>query len=690
MTTRTPFVHFAHFVVALALLSSAHAAPPDLRWDVETSTLIAPTIEIRRGETVTLTPRFRDHSQALQLTNSETVALHYRSPDMSNGLFYAITGAVHNATNGQARVTWTSDNCPPATNLQAEFVILSAGVTNLRAYLNIRLQNSIFGTATTSTNLSSWLAFDWAHITNLNPASGPWVTSTNALDIALRAIIAAGDLAGTNHTISSTNALDIALRAIIAAGDLAGTNHTISATNALDSALRAIIAAGDLAGTNHTISATNALDSALRAIIAAGSTITGTVAAASWSATAAQATSIVGIVTADITTNNASQINSGTLADARIASTIARDSEVAIATNAAIDDATQRIAAVGYLLPDSTATLATVSQVIVSTQTIAGASVAGAVDTATQLAQAFVTSVYFTYPVHVANDMSGYGIQSTVHLDETWLSNVHSQTMSGATFSGTTTLSNLVVTGAQTNLGSLTVLGGGNVVTNDSPIAVAATNAQTIATQHVARVDNPHSVTAAQVGALTNNQPAVSFSGTTTFTNLVVNGAQTNFGVVTLGSGNYLKWDPTGNSGLEYHGNQYCGISLWGGAYVCSVNNDLILSSHIGKEVVLRNQNAKVALRADGESYRVTVTNLIVSGVQTNYGSLTVATLDVNGSALIRTNLTVNQAFYFKTNTVVTAPAAGFGGMYVDAATNYWFWHPNAGGAGAGWTNKLW
>jgi hypothetical protein len=63
---------------------------------------------------------------------------------------------------------------------------------------------------------------------------------------------------------------------------------------------------------------------------------------------------------------------------------------------------------------------------------------------------------------------------------------------------------------------------------------------------------------------------------------------------------------------------------------------------------------------------------------------------DVNGDVIIRTNLTVNQVIYFQTNTVVTAPAAGFGGMYIDAQTNYWFWHPNAGGTGAGWTNKLW
>ena len=58
---------------------------------------------------------------------------------------------------------------------------------------------------------------------------------------------------------------------------------------------------------------------------------------------------------------------------------------------------------------------------------------------------------------------------------------------------------------------------------------------------------------------------------------------------------------------------------------------------------------------------------------------------DCYGTATIRTNLVVHEAFYIKTNTVVTAPASGFGGMYVDAATNYWFWH-----ATGVWTNKLW
>ena len=69
-------------------------------------------------------------------------------------------------------------------------------------------------------------------------------------------------------------------------------------------------------------------------------------------------------------------------------------------------------------------------------------------------------------------------------------------------------------------------------------------------------------------------------------------------------------------------------------------------------------------------------------GINTNAPA---ATLDVNGSAIVRTNLTVNEVVYFKTNTVVTAPAAGFGGMYVDAQTNYWFWHSTGI-----WTNKLW
>jgi len=156
---------------------------------------------------------------------------------MSNGLFYAITGTIHNATNGQARVTWTSDNCPPATNLQADFVILSAGVTNLRSYLNIRLQNSVFGSSTTSTNLSAWLALDWAHILNLNSNSGPWVTSTNALDIALRALISAGDLAGSQNVASATAALSNYIAAVSLlntnawqAGDLAGSQNVASAT----------------------------------------------------------------------------------------------------------------------------------------------------------------------------------------------------------------------------------------------------------------------------------------------------------------------------------------------------------------------------------------------------------------------------------------------------------------------------
>jgi hypothetical protein len=69
---------------------------------------------------------------------------------------------------------------------------------------------------------------------------------------------------------------------------------------------------------------------------------------------------------------------------------------------------------------------------------------------------------------------------------------------------------------------------------NVALVAIVATNAQAVATQHVARVDNPHAVTAAQVGALTNNQAGVSFSGPLLVTNLVVDGVQTNLGTVNL------------------------------------------------------------------------------------------------------------------------------------------------------------
>ena len=166
------------------------ASPPDLAWDVETSRLSPQLLEIRRGETLTLTPRFLLNSTVLPLTNSETCVLYYRAANMTTGLYYAITGAVHNATGGQTRVTWTATHAPSsATNLQADFVIASSNVINLRAYANIILRDSVFAQAATATNPPTVPASDIASITGqvagvlINAPDLAWDVETSALSV---------------------------------------------------------------------------------------------------------------------------------------------------------------------------------------------------------------------------------------------------------------------------------------------------------------------------------------------------------------------------------------------------------------------------------------------------------------------------------------------------------------------------
>jgi hypothetical protein len=612
MITRLPFapaciamrsIAGRHFVVACLFLllfsSSLSLAQTEIRWQVETSKNIPTPLDIRRGESVSLVPQFLSYSAVTNIGSNPTVELWYRSADMSNGLYYVITGAVHNATNGQASIPWTSASCAAATNYTYDIVLTSNSIINLRAFGTIRLLAGVYSQATTLTNPpTAWGLLDWSTISNRNLGSAPFATP--------------------------------------------------------------------------------------------GQVSTSTVAAASWSANAAQATSLVGIVTADITTNNASTISSGTLADARIASTIARDSEVSIATNSAIIDATQRVAAVGYLLPASTSTLATAASVVAATQSIAGASVSGAVPFATS-AGSTATATSSDYAGYLIQDVGGgwYGIVSPysgAYLDNqeggyVYFIDWYTRRLRG----DWTNLGHFAVSSNATVNGTLTVLGGGNVVTNDSPIAVAATNAQTVATSHVARADNPHSVTATQLGALTNNASGVSFSGTLATTNLTVEGGITQkvAAVTNAFAGRVAIGKTTAGSALDVAGTITASVNV-------DVGNAVIVNDYTvyGQQEIYGVGNSYFGFGGGAMYYGRRADNNAgyrAIGHYWDVGGTNMMRMDRAGDVTLSNNFTVGQAVYWKTNTVVTAPAAGFGGMYIDAATNYWFWHSTGI-----WTNKLW
>jgi len=159
------------------LLASIAGAQTLESWTVDTDKAVPRPLVIRRGETRDLRVTFKNYSQTAAIPTNADVQLWYRSADMSNGLYYVITGTVHSATSGVARVLWTAANCGAATNYTWDLVVLSNTTPyNLRAFGTIQLQAGVYSQATTATNPATYLALDWAHIINVNTSSAPFMT----------------------------------------------------------------------------------------------------------------------------------------------------------------------------------------------------------------------------------------------------------------------------------------------------------------------------------------------------------------------------------------------------------------------------------------------------------------------------------------------------------------------------------
>lgn len=231
--------------VAILVAVPCMAAAPDIPWDVDTSDVVpAPKpLVLRRGETVTLTPRYMSHNRVFPLTNGESCVLQYRSFDMAAGTYYALTGAVHNATNGQTRVTWTADACAQATNYQADFVVTSSGVTNLRAFATITLVGSVFNSSTTATNPPIHLGYVIS--TNLNashlvagtvPLSRLSGLTSNQIDATTDAAYRSGGGGGGINGETATNIATAVTAGIIATGNCFTADSAVFATTANNSA----------------------------------------------------------------------------------------------------------------------------------------------------------------------------------------------------------------------------------------------------------------------------------------------------------------------------------------------------------------------------------------------------------------------------------------------------------------------
>jgi hypothetical protein len=246
------------FSVFFVVAFSPAFSQTEIRWQVETSKNIPTPLDIRRGESVSLVPQFLSYSAVTNIGSNTTVELWYRSADISNGLYYAITGSVANATNGQARIPWTSANCAAATNYTYDLVLTSNSVINLRAFGTIRLLTGVYSQATTLTNPpTAWGLLDWSTISNRNTASAPFATPAQVSTSTVAAASWSANAASATNAHGSTNGFAVTggpitqdgtnLLAQTIAGDLAGSNYTaaaaLSGTN--------FTVAGDLAGSNY-------------------------------------------------------------------------------------------------------------------------------------------------------------------------------------------------------------------------------------------------------------------------------------------------------------------------------------------------------------------------------------------------------------------------------------------------------
>lgn len=149
----------------LALCATAQTVVPTFQWRVETSRAQAQTLELYRGETIDLQPRFEVRSTPMNLPTNAVVRLLYRSSDMAADTYHQIAGELVSGDTGRVSVTWT-----PAADNGADVYLYSLVVENVdeqalvRAVGDIRIKGTVFGdfgTPATVTNA-------WTHINDLN------------------------------------------------------------------------------------------------------------------------------------------------------------------------------------------------------------------------------------------------------------------------------------------------------------------------------------------------------------------------------------------------------------------------------------------------------------------------------------------------------------------------------------------
>ncbi len=161
---------------ALQALCTAHATAAGIathRWDIQTDRPAQYTLELYRGETINLEPRYVEYGDPLTLTNVTSVVMRYRGESTPAGYYHALTGSVVSAAAGRIRIPWTPDAETPDAVYQYTIVAATAQGSTMRGVGSIRMRDTVAGAPA---SVPDWtLPIDWAIVEHINLDSAPFL-----------------------------------------------------------------------------------------------------------------------------------------------------------------------------------------------------------------------------------------------------------------------------------------------------------------------------------------------------------------------------------------------------------------------------------------------------------------------------------------------------------------------------------
>ena len=224
------------------------------RWQVDTARPARQDIAITHGETIAIEPTYITYGSPVDLSSCYEVLLRYRSADMAAGTYYAATGTVTSATNGQVRILFGPAQTGTNSLYSYDIKLTGADSASLKASGRIKIAAGI---GTTLTPISGVITgrIDFANIEVDNPDAAPFANAGDLLAIDNRldghdtAISNVTDLVGDGvagvtsnlqeHIASQTildtaqdDLIDLALESANMGGDTTGvsTNTTVVST----------------------------------------------------------------------------------------------------------------------------------------------------------------------------------------------------------------------------------------------------------------------------------------------------------------------------------------------------------------------------------------------------------------------------------------------------------------------------